>query len=199
MPLQDTVNIIWTIITDFYNIKTTIVPILKINTKGKFGTRDKSNCEKEIILEHCPKKLKKEFNFLKLNKQEFDQFRAYAFAESLSMGAQKMLMFQSCKKKCLKCRGFNAKPQFKLLNYVLTYYVADKVTFDLFGNKQYGLNNILGKIDNNSVKLIIKLLKELYLNKKSKKIVLKFSKQGNKTYDDLLEFIETNDLIKSTK
>ncbi|MCX6803926.1 MAG: hypothetical protein NTY48_05150 [Candidatus Diapherotrites archaeon] len=197
--IRDKVNAIWEVLVDFYNLKTTLVPVLRVNTKGKFGTRDKSICGKEIIIEYCPKKLKLEFNSLKLNKNEFDTFETYALTESLSMGAQKLLFFQSCNKKCTTCRGFNSKPQFKLLNYVLTYYAADKVILDLFGKKQYGLNTILNKIDNNSCELIIQLLDKIYLIKNSKKIILAFSRQGNKTYNDLLELITTSDLIKPTK
>ena len=182
--LQKKVNETSNILFNFYGIAPSLNTRLVITNNGKFGTKDITVCGKKIVLEYCPNKLQQEFDAINL-KVDFNKFLTYAFAESLSMGVQKKLMIKTCNKECNKCRGFNKAPQFKLANYILTYYAADQVISELWGDSKFGLK-ILKKINNKSAKKIAKALRTIYSNKQSQSLLNELSQKGNLTYEEIL-------------
>lgn len=64
------------------------LPILKIKSKLKVGTKDQSKYRGEKVFIYCPHKFVEELNFLNVNKNEFKIFLYFAIAESLFMALQ---------------------------------------------------------------------------------------------------------------
>lgn len=173
---------VWRIIIKFYSIKTIIQPELLVLENDLYGTRDKSKCHNKIILTYCPKKLKEELKSINYTRGEFVKFMTYAFAESLSMGAQKILMSKNCNNICKNCRAFNKSSKFKLLNYITTYYVADYVVFKMFKEEKFGISRILKKMDNKTSKLIMNAIVDVYSKRDGEEFIKDVSKHGNKTF-----------------
>lgn len=175
-------DFIWSKITDFYNIETNLKPRLIKKDRSSFGSGDKSSCSKNIILFYSPRKLIEELSVVKYNKKDYEKFLAFAFAESLTMGAQKLLVSKDCKKDCNSCRCYNNSLGFKLLNYVITYYVADYVVYSLFGEKTFGIKRILRYLDNPSAKAVLRALYIVYSKDNHNEFIRKISKNGSNTF-----------------
>ncbi len=175
-------NNVWSKIIDFYNIETNLKPRLIKKDRSAFGSGDKSKCSKDIILVYSPKKLIEELSIVKYNKEDYEKFLVFAFAESLSMGVQKLLVSRNCKKDCNLCRCYNNSLDFKLLNYVITYYVADYIVYILFREKMFGLKRILHYLDNPSAKAIMSALNIVYSKNNSKNFIIRISRNGNDTF-----------------
>jgi len=195
--LQQKVTTIVNALLSFYGAPHSLKAQLVITKEGEFGTKDLTSCGKNLVLEYCPNKLQQEFDAIGL-KIDFDKFLTYAFAESLSMGAQKALMIKTCNRACKDCRGSSKAQQFKLANYVLTYYAADYVTSKLWGESKLGLK-ILKKINNAPAKKITKALRAIYSCSQHQRLIKKLSQEGNLTFDEILVKVSSKGLNKVTR
>ncbi|MFA4820222.1 MAG: hypothetical protein WC613_04685 [Candidatus Aenigmatarchaeota archaeon] len=184
---KEIVEQVWKPITEFLRIPAGIKPALHIVDKSPFGTRDISECPDHVIVSYCEKKLKEELAALG-TAVDFKKLLAYALAESLAMGAQKMLIADKCSKNCSNCRAFCKSKEFKRLNYVTTYYIADHVMLKLFNENQFGMNQILRHISNESATLICKALEQVYARSDSDEFIRSISCRGDLTFSDVFAF-----------
>jgi len=184
MGLEDEVNDVWNNVLDFYRLKTEMRPKLAVLEDDEYGTRDKSVCQSSVILTYCRSRLVDELKLVGHKKKNFNVLRAYAFAECLAMGAQKILMSRKCGRKCEGCRAFNKSMNFKLLNYVVTYYVADRVVSKMFGVERFGSDNILKRLNTKPAGIVARALENVYARNDPDDFVRNISKRGDVTFSD---------------